>query len=48
MYFVCSYPEKSQKMIGLKDMYVGLILSIYNRWKSLSNELVLHQILIKI
>ena len=46
--FVCSYPENSQKMIGLKDLYVGLILSIYNREKSLSNKLVLHQILIQI
>ena len=35
-------------MIGLKDLYVGLILSIYNWTKSLSNKLVLHKILIEI
>ena len=48
LYFVCSYPENSQKMIGLKYLYVGLILSIYNRGKSLTNKLVLHQIVIKL
>ena len=46
--FVCSYPENSQKMIRLKYMYVCLILNIYNRIKSLSSKLVLHQILIQI
>ena len=35
-------------MIRLKNLYVGLILSIYNRRKSLSNKLVLHHILIQI
>ena len=48
LYFVCSYPENSQKKIGLKYLYVGLILNIYNRSKSLSNKLVLNQILIQI
>ena len=44
LYFVSSYPENSQKIIELKDMYVGLILSIYNQRKTLCNKLVLHQI----
>ena len=34
-------------MIGLKDLYVGLILNIYNLRKPLSKKLVLHQILNK-
>ena len=46
LYFVCSYPENSQEIIGLKYLYVSLILSI--RRKFLSNKIVLHQILNKI
>ena len=44
LYFVCGYPKKSQKMIGLKGLCVGLILSFHIGENPFRKKLVLHQI----